>query len=308
MKMKKLMMAIASSLALCSMGAGAQEQQAAAESGAKDKYAILDQVEADGRNLREVLSKLEIVSEMIPLGPHVTYFYADSGAGLLRGGVFDTGTREFRENLPRICRGEWFDAVEQNDVMTGRTTLVKRKVPANELKEYFHTYGTTNVRNVVWCGEEFEFNGTAGSAFIHHRVGQPFIWKSADLIEPSGKDDLPPDGIIPREWFKPQGKYPTRLMAIAWANRLCELRSGRLSLAFFRNSGKKKERVVVTDMWQMFDGINTTRDYYLHCDAGTDGFLFRHWVSYENNMFFKDPIEVERMAIQRNRDLKSVGF
>lgn len=298
--------------------ANAQEQEknsqgrateAFAEKMRTDKYAVFDSITEDGGNLRQVLAGLDIVTDVIPLGPNVTYVHANSGAGLLRGGILDSKMIELRENIPRICRGEWFDEVMQKDIMSDRVVTVKRKIPAGDLKQYFarsSAYGW----KMASCGEAFVYRGSAEDAIIYHKVQQPFVWKNDDLLEPKSKDDLPADGLIPMSWFKPKERYPSRLDTIAWANRICELRGGRLSMAFNRDVvvGGRRERqpVVVTALEEMVD--QEPQDYYLHCDARAESFLVRKYVDTVKSAVFTNTFDVERMAVQRNRDLKSVGF
>jgi hypothetical protein len=280
-----------------------------AENNQADKYAVLDSVAADGGNLRQVLAGLDIVTDVVPIGPNITFFRADSGAGLLRGGILDSRIREFRENLPRICRGEWTDKVAQKDIMSDRVVIVTRTIPANEMKDYFPTSDAHGSKEAS-CGDAFKYSGTAQSAVVSHKIGQPFVWKNTDIAEPKSKDDLPPDGIVSRSWFKPKERYPSYLETIAWANRICELQGGRLRAAYWKSeyvNGQWQRRQVVQETLDQMLG-EFPDDYYLHCDAGAESFLIRRYVAKEKSAIFTNTFDVQKMVVQRNRDLKSVGF
>lgn len=64
--------------------------------------------------------------------------------------------------------------------------------------------------------------------------------------------------------------------------------------------------MVVTAPEEMVD--HEPREYYLRCDAGAESFLVRRYVENVRSTIFANTFDVERMAVQRNRDLKSVGF
>jgi hypothetical protein len=308
---------VAISLLFCVLGAGAQETEPRREASgmssandSADKYAVFDSVAADGSNLRQVLASLDIATFVIPLGANITFVHVDSGTTLLlRGGILDSKMIEFTENLPRICRGEWIEDVPQKDIMSDRIQTIKRTISADRIKNYFPRSSAYGWKKAS-CGDAFVFRGSAQDSFIYHRVGQPFIWKNNDLLEPKGKDDLPPDGPVNKSWFKPGDRYPSLVETIAWASRICELRGGNLSLAFYKEiavSGRwEKQPIVIKKIEEMID--EKPKDYFLHCDSGVESFLIRKYVATEKSAIFTNTFEVERMAIQRNRDLKSVGF
>lgn len=310
---KKLSIVIFASLLSLPWIANAQEQaseikgvveRSSSEGSQTDKYAVLDSVVEDGSNLRQVLAGLDIVVNLIPLGPNVTYIIADSGVPILiRGGVLDSGIIEFRDNIYRICRGEWTENVAQKDIMSDRVAIVKKTIPKDIMKNYFLRSSHYGWRK-AWCGDVFSYEGSAQHAYIVHKVAQPFIWKIPDLDEPKSKDDLPPDGLVPKSWFKPKERYPDHLTTIAWTNRICELRGGQLFMAFRNNvvvgTSQMQQPVVVTKMEEILkqNQFDYEKNYYLYCDAGTESFLIRRYIE----------LDVDKMAVQRNRDLKSVGF
>lgn len=277
------------SLSICAYASDTVENKMQA-----DKYSVLDSVTEDGGNLRQVLASLDIVTYLLPLGPNVTFFAADSGGNfLLKGGVFDTGLTEFRQNIRRICRGDWTDVTMQQDVMTGSAVPMKRIIPPQELLNFVPG------NNDASCGQAFSWGGSIRGGFIFHRVPQPFIWKTDRLAQPVSKDELPPDGVIPKDFFKPEGRYPPPLRVVAWANRICELRGGnQISMAFL--GGVPAIRASMDKIVEVFRRPYAPQNFYLYCNATSDeGFLIR---------VVTDKLGVQGMAVQRNRDLKSVGF
>jgi len=280
----------------------------------KTDLSLFDTVNEKGTNLRHVLASTNIVSSIIPFGPNITSVQISSGAGLFRGGVFDTVTKDYFNAIHRLCPTSWEIKDTELDLMTGRATWIWKDVSKQQLVDdpYIvnsHNTSTGETVRGARCKGVFDWDG---AKTIRHTQAQPHIWKREGQPLP---DTLPSDGIVPTQYFgeeyKPGmfgiGKYPSPVDTTAWAVRLCEAQGGRAKMAIEELeavNGKTRNRYVVLgtdeEIYKKREGFGQT-DCYHACEYDKGSFLVRIVRGTQDR-------KAQNIVFQKGRTLESIGI
>lgn len=280
----------------------------------KTDLSLFSTVNKDGTNLRHVLASTNIVSSIIPFGPNITSVQISSGAGLFRGGVFDTVTKDYFNAIHRLCPTSWEIKDTELDLMTGKAKWIWKDVSKQQLIDdpnIINSHNTTTGETLrgARCKGIFDWDGTKT---IRHTQAQPYIWKREGHPLP---ESMPTDGKVPTQYFgeeyKPGvfglGRYPFSDEMTAWAIRLCEAQGGRAKMAiresYMANGIPQYGYVVFGSDEDVFKARNRfwQTDNYFACEYDKGSFLMRILGNPRDRL-------TQNIVFQQGRTLESIGI